>query len=332
MILFEKKVNLLLRVASDTVRTSWRRTGVAFIFSIVMHAVIVWLPQIHLPLAKVQVPPLSVKLEVLPAKETSPIVSTQSENNYELASRVNRPGIKSLNKVQFRAPSTMKKMEKSDNSNQFPKHLHLSFAVYSGAGNSRVGEEVHKLDVQSDRYTLKSLKQIARRVNFLGQEQFVQTSRGIIGEQGLHPEVYKEETITAGKNQDLIVNFDWESQTLHFSNAAAASLPTEAQDALSFMYQLSKVSMNKEIIPLAIVNATGVEKYEFEISRPEDIDLPAGKLRAVRLRKLHRKGEPYFEIWLGLEYRLLPVKFRKVDGNGEFIEESVISDIWVSDE
>jgi hypothetical protein len=47
---------------------------------------------------------------------------------------------------------------------------------------------------------------------------------------------------------------------------------------------------------------------------------------------MHAQGEAYFEIWLGLEYRLLPVKFSQVDSSGKVTEEFVISGIRAADE
>jgi len=58
---------------------------------------------------------------------------------------------------------------------------------------------------------------------------------------------------------------------------------------------------------------------------------PMGKLRALHLRKLHAKGESGFEIWLGLEYRLLPVKYLLFDPSDEVAGEIVITGIRVAD-
>jgi hypothetical protein len=57
-----------------------------------------------------------------------------------------------------------------------------------------------------------------------------------------------------------------------------------------------------------------------------------GKLPALHLRQMHTQGEAYFEIWLGQEYRLLPVKFSQLDGTDKMIEEFVISDIRSTEE
>ena len=54
--------------------------------------------------------------------------------------------------------------------------------------------------------------------------------------------------------------------------------------------------------------------------------------RTLHLRKIHAQGEAYFEIWLGLEYRLLPVKLSQVDSSGNVTEEMVISGIRAKDE
>jgi len=54
--------------------------------------------------------------------------------------------------------------------------------------------------------------------------------------------------------------------------------------------------------------------------------------RSLPLRKIHAQGEAYFEIWLGLEYRLLPVKFRQIDSSDEVTDEFVIADIRAAEE
>jgi len=90
--------------------------------------------------------------------------------------------------------------------------------------------------------------------------------------------------------------------------------------------------MEGEFFPMAVSDATQLQQYQIEIGAKEDIATPMGKLRTLHLRKMHTQGEAYFEIWLGLEYRLLPVKFRQVDGSDNVIEEFVISDIRAADE
>jgi|GEM_PF-4903864 len=48
--------------------------------------------------------------------------------------------------------------------------------------------------------------------------------------------------------------------------------------------------------------------------------------------KFTPNAKPIFEIWLGLEYRLLPVKFRQIDSSDEVTDEFVIADIRAAEE
>lgn len=225
----------------------------------------------------------------------------------------------------------MKEMEKSVATRMFPKHVHISYAVYKGADAAKAGVLRHQLDIDGNRYMLQSTRQTAGWAG-LGSNQLIQTSRGKIGEQGLRPEIFKEEEITRGGKRNLMAAFHWATQRLQFSRGGETELPADAQDILSFMYQFSQIPMNREIIPLSISDSTHLEQYQIEIGLEEELDTPLGKLRALHLRKMHSYSEAYFEIWLGLEYRLLPAKFRRLDGSGVVADEFVISDIRAADE
>ena len=215
---------------------------------------------------------------------------------------------------------------------RFPKHLQLTFAVYKGGGTFSIGEIQQQLDIRKDRYTLKSMKQTVGLTSLLNNDQLILTSNGKIGGQGLQPETFEEEKIINGSKQSQKTTFDWTTQKLRFLHGGETTLSRDAQDTLSFMYQLSQLSMDREIIPLSISDGIYLNKYLIEIGAEEDISTPIGTLRALHLRKLHTQNEPFFEIWLGIEYRLLPVKFRQVSRSGEVIEEFVVSDIRASNE
>lgn len=332
MISYDKMVHSIYRVVIAVLRTPVRRIGFTFALSVLIHTTILWLPYIHWPHGKVLLPPLTVRLELLPAHEIKPEASAQPDMQPELVTQASNPGGKSSGKSATNTAATLKRMEKSSVTHQFPKHLQLFYEVYKGSGVLRVGEIHHQFDMQRDRYTLSAVKKTTGLSRLFDGDQFNQTSHGTISEQGLHPETYKEENMSSGGKQNLKVTFDWARQTLHFLHGGDTALPADAQDALSFMYQLSQLSMQQEIIPLSISNGTNLERYEIEVGRAEAIDTPMGKMSALHLRKIHIQGEAYFEIWLGLEYRLLPVKFRQSDSLGVVVEEFVISDIRASDE
>lgn len=307
-------------------RTPVRRISFAIALSAMMHTAILWLPHLQLPHAQVHLPPLTARLELLPLPADKPAAKPEPPN------RLSKPGDGPSAKQMATAANTMKEMEKSAATHQFPKHLQLTFAVYKGADLSRVGELRQQLDIDGDRYTLKATRQAIGLAIMLNNEQLIQTSHGKIDEHGLQPDTFKEEKITGSGKQSLEATFDRTSQKLLFSNGGETALPADSQDILSFMYQLSQLSMRTEIIPLSISDGTQLEQDQIEIGATEDISTPMGKLPALHLRKMHAPGEAYFEIWLGLEYRLFPVKFRRVDGSDKVTEEIVISDIRAADE
>jgi len=322
--LYDTTLHSLFCAVIAALRTPARRIFFALALSAMIHAAIIWLPNLRFPQA-VHLPPLTVRLEV------SPLPAAQPATKPEPVQQAGQPGGSTLGKPISNTAARMKEMEKSTAIHQFPKHLQLVFTVYQGAGLSMVGKLYQQLDIYGDKYTLKATTQIDGQAGLQNNDQLIQASYGKIDEHGLRPEAFKEEKITGSGKHDLEATFDWPAQKLIFSHGGDNALPADAQDILSFMYQLSQLSMQAEIIPLDISDGTKLEQNQIEIGITEDISTPMGKLRAVHLRKMHAQGEAYFEIWLGLEYSMLPVKFHRVDGSGGVTEEFVISDIRASD-
>lgn len=312
-------------------RTPIRRITLAIALSVLIHAAILWLPYIQLPQAKVQLPPLSVRLEPLP-KPVEPIAAkpdlAKPEPEYPLIKADDSASAKPVTK----AMAAMNRTEETTAIHPFPKHLQLTFAVYKDAAGFRIGEIHHQLDLRGDRYALTATKRTSGLTSLRNSDHLIQTSHGKIGELGLQPDIFEQKEITKGGTQSLQATFDWTAQQLRFSRGGETALPADAQDMLSFMYQLSQLPMKGEFFPLPISDGAQLEQYQIEIGAKEDITTPIGKLRALHLRKMHAQGEAYFEIWLGLEYRLLPVKFSQVDSSGNVTEEFVVTGIRAADE
>lgn len=195
----------------------------------------------------------------------------------------------------------------------------------------QIGILNQQLEISGDEYTLRAVTRTVGLAKLFKNYRLTQTSRGKGGKQGLQPETFEEEKINDNDQQNIKATFDWLSQKLRFSHGGETALPAGAQDMLSIFYQLSQLPMNRESIPLAVSNGKKLEKYEFGVGPEEEIITPMGKLRALHLRKLHAKGESGFEIWLGLEYRLLPVKYLLFEPSDEVAGEIVITGIRLAD-
>ena len=308
-------------------RTPARRISLAIALSLAIHAVVLWLPYMQLPQADLKLSTLSVRLEPLP--EPVEMIATKTVH---AKPKSEHPSTASGTSASTES-STMAPMDRTEETTDvqpFPHHMLLSFIVYKD--RSRTGEMLQQLDIHGKRYSLKSLRKTSGLASLRNNDQLTQTSRGKFDEHGLQPEIYEEEGLTQSGKQSVKVTFDRSAHKLHYSSGAEEELPADAQDSLSFMYQLSQMPMDEELLEMPVSDGVQLRQYQIEIGTKEDITTPLGKLHTLHLRQMHASGEAYFEIWLGLEYRLLPVKFSEVDGAGNVTEEFEISEIRSDDE
>jgi len=346
--------------------TSRHRILIAVVLSLLLHAAAIWLLPFYIRHDEGGLPSLTVRLEPkhslallaensqteiqhgnlgvvevarqessaeYPLKDelTQTVIAPVAEN-LQTETQAENPIVTEITKPEASIAYSMPELTQSDSIHTLPKHLQLAFAVYKNSDALASGEIHQQLDISGDRYSLKSIRETSGITDLIKKREASQSSEGKIGESGLQPETFKEEKTGAGDNQRVEVTFDRAAQQLHFLQGKDTKLPADAQDALSFMYQFSQISTHGEIIPLSISNGTRLESLRIEIGAVEDVPTPIGKLRALHLRSMHEKGEAYFEIWLGLDYRMLPIKFRQTDGSANITDEFVISDIRGVDE
>ena len=312
-------------------RTPGSRIALAIALSLIIHAAILWLPYITLPHPRVELPPLSVRLEPLP-KPVKPIAKKTEHAKPAPPNDIIKPEHSVSDEPAGKSMVAMNKTKQSKAIQPFPKHLQLTFIVYNGEGDSRTGEIRQQLDISDGRYALSSVRITSGLASLRNDDRLIQTSHGKIDARGLQPDTYEVEKITAAAKQESHSMFDHASGTIRFQDDSTTVLPADAQDKLSFMYQLSQLPFDQEFFTLPIGDTGQIQQYQIEIGTREDIDTPMGKLRTLHLRQMQSPGNAYFEIWLGLEYRGLPVKFREVDGSGKVTETYAISGIRVSDE
>ena len=327
-------------------QSSSARISLAIALSLLLHAVAIFVPMIQLPKTEAPLLPLTAKLEPLPKIAAQPaapkkpkpkhveppaqpadatVQETQSTEAPEEAPQIDaEPQPPEEESPAEEAPTQL--------AHPLPRHAQLIFAAHQGEGGLQLGEVVHRLDVEQGQYVLQTVTQTTGLASIIKSYLLTQTSRGQIDAQGLQPLSYSEEKKVSGNKQNLSAEFDWPERKLHFSHGGETSLPEHAQDIVSFLYQLSQQPLDKGVVPMYISNGKKLEYYELEVGEEEIIQSDLGKLRALPLRKIHGPGEEGLDIWLGLEYRLLPIKVRQIDRSGKTAGEVVISGIRVSDE
>lgn len=325
------------------------RITLALTLSVLLHGSALWLFHIKLPHIEARPPPLSATLKALPLQVAASIpkvklIDHPKKSDNTVTTTPDPESIASTETVStiaaspepesfpvFEATSTVAKVQQPVAS-PLPKHALLKFIVYSNQVNSQMGEITHKLEIIKNKYVLISETKSINLARLIKNYQIIQTSHGNSGEFGLRPERYEEEPYASGEKQKPNVTFNWAENKLYYSHGAKIELPTDTQDILSFLYQLPRFPLHNKVILIAISTGKKLEQYEFEIGATEEIITPMGKLRALPLHRLHDQSEEGMDIWLGLDYHLLPIKFRQIKRSGEMVLEVVISDIRIADE
>ncbi|MHB0926967.1 MAG: DUF3108 domain-containing protein [Gallionellaceae bacterium] len=326
-------------------RTSTGRIALAIALSALVHAIALFAPLVKLPPVGVPLPPLTAKLEPLPkiaAKPApprkpkprpAPPVPAEAPVASQPAESVSteEPQIDAEPQPPAIDETANKTVEETRPAHPLPKHAQLTFVAYKGA-DFAIGEMRHRLEIGDDKnYTLRVGMNTTGLASLFKYESDQQSS-GTLTAQGLRPVKYSETKTTSKGKESLEAKFSWEEKVLSFSNGHSMPLPEQAQDIVSFLYQLSQLALDRGTIPVYISNGKKLERYELAVGEEEMIQTRLGWLRALPLRKIRLQGEEGLDIWLGLEYRLLPVKIRMIDRSGQIAGEMAISEIRVADE
>lgn len=339
------------------ISTPARRIALAVALSALVHVLLLWLPQISLPEPAVpQLPPLTAKLIKIP-KQTPP-AKPKKHTPAQTPKRKSAPASKLPHAIkparQAKPPMPSSSTAKPSTSPTktaaepvaiagsadaaerpdvppLPQHAQLVFAAYRG--DLYVGDMRHELKIADRHYSIRAVTRTVGLARLFKSYDLTQVSTGRVTQDGnLLPEHFIEKKTDEHGTQIHSSDFDWHTHRASFSNGLSVALPEHSQDFLSFMYQLSQTLLDRGAVPVEISNGKKLEKYHLEVIGEEQIITPMGKQPALHLSKMHAAGEEGLDIWLALKYRLLPIKFRQIQRNGQIAGELVIKEIRVSDE
>lgn len=335
----------------------WARHSLlwALVLSLLLHALLLVAPGWELP-EQTELPPLQAKLIAVPKKPTAPPRPDVSP----AAPQVRRPSkatpapldtvpvleaasaveaastMASASAVQaVSAPPPAPVVESPVATFEHPKlprQARLRFLIYKSGDNLLVGEAVHRFEVDDERnYTLSVRMKTLGLVSLFKTYDSEQISSGKLTQRGLRPQKFSESKQTNQGKDAFGATFDWEQRQLTFSSGEMQALPVGTQDLMSALYQVSQLDLGQGKIKVPVTNGRRLEQYEFIVGEETTLSSRMGQLRVLPLRKVRKPGDEGLEIWLALEYRLLPVKFVQIDRAGQMSAEMVIEEIRVAD-
>lgn len=196
-----------------------------------------------------------------------------------------------------------------------PPKGEIEFTVLRGDPPAIIGRSVQSWNLGDGTYRIVNVMETVGLAAVLRPVRMESESRGRIVATGLEPAEYASRRQDKGKEKIERVEFDRAAGVARFSNGTTASLPTGAQDLLSFNYQLGWLSKTGE---MAIATAKKLGNYRLELIGEELLETKIGLLRTLHFRA---PGETTTEVWLATDRHLLPVKIRHIDKKGESYDQ-----------
>lgn len=214
---------------------------------------------------------------------------------------------------------------------RLPRKGEITYELFFGNDKFSVGRTLQTWELDDGSYRLSSVSETTGLVALFSRQRLAYESRGQLTARGLRPEHFTTHRVRSGRSENAAADLDWNAMTAMIGNPQRdVALPADAQDLVSFMYQLGLMPLAPGRIELPITNGWKLERYELEIGGEEQLQTPFGTLRAVPVRQVRRQGRESIELWLAAEYRWLPVRIRFFDREGEPSGEQLVSDIRVS--
>ena len=182
------------------------------------------------------------------------------------------------------------------------------------------------LRVNAGEYELVSNAQGVGILALLAHGQSIRReSRGAIGADGLLPRSFVEQR---GSNYRLSAEFDWQSREVVLTNAqgerSREPLAASAQDRLSFPYQLAFAPGAPPAgFSVQVADGRHLTAYAFRLVGTETIATGLGEVKALHYTKVLSDNDTAFDLWLGIELQLLPVRVSYADKDGARFEQSL---------
>ncbi len=189
-----------------------------------------------------------------------------------------------------------------------------------------LAEMTDTLRVHGGDYELTSNAQGVGIVALLARGQSLRReSRGAIGAAGLSPKSFFEQR---GTDYKLNAEFDWPAREVILTNAQGEKsrepVTANAQDRLSFPYLLAFApGAPPAEFTVQVADGRFLTAYTFRLVGTETITTGLGEVKALHYTKVLAGNDTAFDLWLGLEQQLLPVRVSYADKNGARFEQSL---------
>lgn len=187
-----------------------------------------------------------------------------------------------------------------------------------------LAELTDTLSFDNQHFAIKSNGKGIGLLSLIPNAQIARSSEGDVEPFGLRPTHYREER--GNKDRSLGADFDWAARRLTLSDNKEheqIELPPGSLDRLSFPYSFAFLPKPPERLRLAMTDGRHLSTYEFKLIGRETITTPLGTQPALRYTRLREGDDPEFDLWLGVDQHLLPLRIVFTDKDGGHFEQVV---------
>jgi hypothetical protein len=206
-----------------------------------------------------------------------------------------------------------------------PGEGRIRFDVLLGSKGFVVGQAVATWHLDDKTYAIRNAAETVGLVSLFKRAKVTQTSEGRVSAAGLVPQDYLLVRDDPSKVAEA-VHFDWTERkvtSLREGRQKETELLDGSHDLLSLIYQLAWFPPQASLLEIPVATGKRYSLQRFEVLGEETIAIRMGRFRTMHLR-VGRSGENITEIWLGLDYKNLPLRIRHAAKDGDTYEQQAV--------
>ncbi|MGB0128786.1 MAG: DUF3108 domain-containing protein [Rhodocyclaceae bacterium] len=206
-----------------------------------------------------------------------------------------------------------------------PGEGRIRFDVILGSRGFVVGQAVATWHLDDKTYSIRNVAETVGLVSLFKRAKVTQTSEGLVSAAGLVPQEYalvRDDPTKIGE----AVYFDWTARKIKSfrdGRQREAELLDGSYDILSLIYQFAWFPPKASPLEIPVATGKNYSTQYFEVLGEENLALRLGRFRTLHLR-VGRSGDNITEVWLGLDYKNLPLRIRHTAKNGDVYEQQAV--------
>jgi hypothetical protein len=189
-----------------------------------------------------------------------------------------------------------------------PPRVDLAYKVFWGTRGFFIGDAIYRFEHKDHRYRIATVGEARGLASLVLRGHGKLESRGLITEEGLHPQILRIER--GGPDRVETAVFDWDSGIVTMKDNKTAALDLPTFDPLSLMWQYYFTPPTSDQVTVTVATPRRLVRYTITREATETIEWPNGPIVTERWHRRSEDGKTDAYIWLAPSLRHIPVKIR----------------------